>query len=184
MKKVFKVFGVVLAFVIGVFSLASCNKSGDASGGTTPPSGEGAGGSGSGGSGGSSQQTSTYLTFITDGKVRVDIMNDNLGCTFNYGNEAVVDKKEMTYGATATLGFSGTVAVDTINFVFVVEKENGTSVSVNAGIEKDSLEDFLSGPAKYANAKKIYIAISTGTVNWTKGLNADMDAKINTYIVK
>ena len=95
-------------------------------------------------------------------------MNDNLGCTFNYGNETVVDKKEMTYGATATLGFSGTVAVDTINFVFVAEKENGTSVSVNAGI----------------NAKKVYIAISTGTVNWTKGLNADMDAKINSYILK
>ena len=184
MKKVLKFFGVALAFIIGAFALVSCdNSNGNTAGGGSTPSGEGQGGTGegTGGSGGSSQQASTYLTFIADGKIRIDIMNDNLGCTFNYGNETVVDKKEMTYGANASLGFSGTVAVDKINFVFVVEKENGTTFSVNGGILKDSLEDFLSGNAKYANAKKVYIAISTGTINWTKGLNADMDAKINTY---
>ena len=181
MKKVFKFFGVFLAFVVGLFALVSCGNSKDSSSGeVTPSSGEESGGSGSGGSGATQIE---YLNFISNGKVRVDIMNDNLGCGFTYGNEVVTNKKEMTYGATNTLGISGTLAVNSLNFVIVVEKETGYSFTVNKGIEKEYIEEYLSMSSKYANAKKIYIAISTGDVNWTKGLNTSMDAKINTYIV-
>ena len=119
---------------------------------------------------------------VASGKVRVDIMNDNLGVRFAYGNEAVESKKEMAYVANSNLSVSGTATVN-INFVFVKETANGYSVAVNAGIDKEMITEFLSTKT-FNDATRVYIAISTGDVNWTKGLNQALDTKINTYIVK
>lgn len=126
---------------------------------------------------------SMYLGFMDNNKIRVDILSDDLGIRFNYGNTAVTSTQSMDLVAGQKLSFSGTIAVDSINFIIVRDTETGGSVSVNAGIVKDSVEDYLSGKS-FTDVKKVYIAISTGTVNWTKGLNPDLDAKIQTYIQK
>ncbi|MBP3713532.1 MAG: hypothetical protein J6I69_03075 [Bacilli bacterium] len=119
---------------------------------------------------------------VSNGKVRIDIMNEDTGLTFAYGNEAVISTKEMTYVAGNTLSCSGTPTTD-INFVFVVIKADGAFVAINAGILKDYVVEFLSNK-DFKNATRAYVAISTGPVNWTKGLNQALDTKINTYIVK
>ena len=119
---------------------------------------------------------------VSNGKIRIDIMNENIGVTFSYGNEAVVSKKEMTYSASSKLTVSGTATAD-LNFVFVKETASGYSVAVSAGIDKDMITEFLSTKT-FNDATRVYISISTGDVNWTKGLNEALDKKINTYIVK
>lgn len=119
---------------------------------------------------------------VSNGKVRIDIMNEDTGLSFAYGNEAVISAKEMTYVAGNTLSCSGTPTTD-INFVFVILRADGASVAVNAGLSKDYVVEFLSNK-EFKNATRVYVAISTGSVNWTKGLNKALDAKINTYIVK
>ena len=182
MKKVLKFFGVALAFIIGAFALVSCSTTDTPASGGSGTSGGSSEGSSGGSSGGSSQVATQYLTFITNGKVRVDILDENLGCTFNYGNEAVVSGREMTYAAANKLAHNGTITVEKLNFIIIIEDETGTAFGVSQGIEKDSIEEFLANRT-YNNAKKIYIAISTGDLKWTKGLNADMDAKINSYIL-
>ena len=123
-----------------------------------------------------------YLTFMNDNKLRVDIMNDDLGVTFNYGNEAIQSTKETTLSAGTKLSFSGEFAVEKVNFVVVYDTSTGGSVRVSIGVDSSRVSDFLS---KYPmTGKKIYIAISSGEVNWTKGLNTKMDTEIGTYLPK
>lgn len=130
----------------------------------------------------SAQEETILDGVVSNGKVRIDIMNEDTGLTFAYGNEAVISTKEMTYVAGNTLSCSGTPTTD-INFVFVVIKADGAFVAINAGILKDYVVEFLSNK-DFKNATRAYVAISTGPVNWTKGLNQALDTKINTYIVK
>ena len=123
-----------------------------------------------------------YLTFMNDNKLRVDIMNDDLGVTFNYGNEAIQSTKETTLSADTKLSFSGEFAVEKVNFVVVYDTSTGGSVNVSKGVASSKVGDFLS---RYPmTGKKIYIAISSGEVNWTKGLNTKMDTEIGTYLPK
>ena len=123
-----------------------------------------------------------YLTFMNDNKLRVDIMNNDLGVTFNYGNEAIQSTKETTLSADTKLSFSGEFAVEKVNFVVVSDTSTGGSVRVSIGVDSSRVGDFLS---KYPmTGKKIYIAISSGEVNWTKGLNTKMDTEIGTYLPK
>ncbi len=123
-----------------------------------------------------------YLTFMNDNKLRVDIMNNDLGVTFNYGNEAIQSTKETTLSADTKLSFSGEFAVEKVNFVVVSDTSTGGSVRVSIGVDSSRVGDFLS---KYPmTGKKIYIAISSGEVNWTKGLNTKMDTQIGVYTPK
>ena len=123
-----------------------------------------------------------YLTFMNDNKLRVDIMNDDLGVTFNYGNEAIQSTKETTLSADTKLSFSGEFAVEKVNFVVVSDTSTGGSVNVSKGVDSSRVGDFLS---RYPmTGKKIYIAISSGDLNWTKGLNTKMDTEIGTYTSK
>jgi hypothetical protein len=123
-----------------------------------------------------------YLTFMNDNKLRVDIMNNDLGVTFNYGNEAIQSTRETTLSADTKLSFSGEFAVEKVNFVVVSDTSTGGSVSVSKGVDSSRVGDFLS---RYPmTGKKIYIAISSGEVNWTKGLNTKMDTEIGTYLPK
>ena len=131
----------------------------------------------------STQQEEKLLDgVVSNGKIRIDIMNENIGVTFSYGNEAVVSKKEMTYSASSKLTVSGTATAD-LNFVIVIGRSNGYSVAVNAGIEKESIAEYLT-LKDFENAARVYVAISTGDVNWTKGLNTNMDHQVSSFIVK
>ena len=117
---------------------------------------------------------------VSNGKVRVDIMNEDTGLTFAYGNEAITSTKEMTYVAANKLSCSGTPTTN-INFIIVTVRDGGESVVVSAGISKEYVVEFLSNK-DFKDATRVYVAISTGSVNWTKGLNQALDKKINAYI--
>ena len=119
---------------------------------------------------------------VANGKIRIDIMNENIGVTFSYGNEAVVSKKEMAYNASSRLTVSGTATAD-LNFVIVIGRDNGYSVAVNPGIEKENIAEYLK-LKDFENAARVYVAISTGAVNWTKGLNTALDNSIQGFISK
>jgi hypothetical protein len=117
---------------------------------------------------------------VENGKVRIDILNDNLGVRFAYGNEAIEGTtKVLTYNATNNLSTSGTATAD-INFIFVVDKTDGTQVLYHPAIDKEQVAEWLAD-VKFEGALRVYIAISTGTPNWTKGLNTALDTKLNTY---
>lgn len=117
---------------------------------------------------------------VENGKVRIDILNDNLGVRFAYGNEAIEGTtKVLTYNATNNLSTSGTATAD-INFIFVVEKTDGTQVLYHPAIDKEQVAEWLAD-VKFEGALRVYIAISTGTPNWTKGLNTALDTKLNSY---
>ncbi len=117
---------------------------------------------------------------VANGKVRVDILNDNLGVRFSYGNEAIVSAKEMSYNSTSTLTTSGTATAD-INFIIVVEKSSQTEVLYHPTIDKEQVSEWLSN-LKFDNAVRVYVAISTGTPNWTKGLNTALDSSLNARV--
>jgi hypothetical protein len=117
---------------------------------------------------------------VTNGKVRVDIMNDNLGARFSYGNEAIVSSKEMTYNSTSTLTISGTANVD-INFIIVIQNSETTVISYYPAINKEDVAEWLSD-VKFDNALRVYVAISSGTPNWTKGLNTSLDTALNARV--
>ena len=163
----------ILLALIGVFALALASCGGNENEPSPSPSTPGA----------SEQQETILDGVVSNGKVRIDIMNADTGLRFAYGNEAVTSAKEMTYVAANTLSCSGTPATD-INFIFVIVRETGASVAVNAGILKENVVEWLSSNNEFKNATRVYVAISTGSVNWTKGLNQALDTKINTYIVK
>ena len=124
-----------------------------------------------------------YLTFMNDNKLRVDIMNNDLGVNFNYGNEAIQSTKETTLSANTKLSFSGEFTVDKVNFVIVSDTSTGGSVSVHAGLDSSYVSEFLSGYSMNGKTK-VYIAVSSGDINWTKGLNSKMDTQIGTYTRK
>lgn len=156
---------------IFAFSLAACNNSG--SGNTTTqvqPTTT------------TTAQQSATLAFMSNNKVRIDIMDDNLGVTFNYGNEAVVSEREINYVDSTNLAMNGSVAVDKVNFIFVMEKSTGSRVSVSKGLRADGLENFLSkSGSKISGCTKVYIAISTGDLKWNKNLSEPMNDLIRPY---
>ena len=159
---------------VAALALAACSNGGEPSTNTPTPTSQ---------TTPSTQQEEKLLDgVVASGKVRVDIMNDNTGVTFAYGNEAVVSKNEMTYNASSRLTVSGTATVD-LNFVIVMATANGYSVAVHTAIEKESIAEFLT-LKDFAGASRVYVAISAGAVNWTKGLNTALDDNIQGFIPK
>jgi len=126
------------------------------------------------------------LTFVGNEKIRVDVMDENLGVRFSYGNEAITNKTDMALNTNSGLSISGTATVETLNFVIVTVNTTKTSVVVAAGIEKEYFTEYVSTtlPTYLTGAKKVYVAISTGDVKWTKNLNAELDTSIGAKILK
>lgn len=160
------------------FSLAACNNSG---GGNPTTQGQPTTTTTQGQPTTTAQQSAT-LAFMSDNKIRIDIMDENLGVTFNYGNEAVVSEREINYVDSTNLSMNGSAAVDKVNFIFVMEKSTGSRVSVSKGLNADSLENYLSGSGrKISGCTKVYIAISTGDLKWNKNLSEPMNELIKPY---
>lgn len=169
LKKVLLTLGAVFAF-----SLAACSGNSNSN---TPSEGEG------GQTPQADVSTPTYLTFIDEGKIRIDIMDQSLTSNFTYGNGVVESTKQMTHSSTAKLATRGDVTAANVNFIVVIDNDGTSSdrVSYHPGIAKESLEEFLNGTIDIATGKRIYVAISTGKINWTKGLNTALDQKLNAY---
>ena len=167
LKKVFFAFAGAV-----VFSLAACSK-GDGNTSTN--------------SGTNSQTTTTTqaessaLSFMGNNKIRVDVMDD-LGVNFNYGNLAVVSTNEFDIVQDQKFSYSGNCKVDSINFIYYVERESGAVTNGTLGVDSDYFLSTILTRDNYNGVKKIYIAISTGTVKWTKGLSAELDQKLTAYV--
>ena len=122
-----------------------------------------------------------YLSFINDNMIRVDIMND-LGVTFKYGEETVTSQGSLALNENSKLSYTGELTdVSKVNVVLVMDNETGATVSVNQGVTSSRFLELL-GRLPISGSKKVYVAISTGTPTWTKGLNAAMDTAIEGYI--
>lgn len=116
----------------------------------------------------------TTLSFMQEDKVRVDIM-DELGITFNYGDETVVSGQELTIVEDQVFTYTGEMSTNNINFIAFVEKTNGNDIfwydNYLAGIFLDLQLPYF----KLNGIKKIYIAISTGEIKWANGLSEGLD---------
>lgn len=128
------------------------------------------------------------LSFLQNNQIRFDIMNDDLGLSFKYGDDAIVSKTPLAF-AEKTLSATGELAKETLNFIIAVEKDaNSFTLNINPGILKESLNeylaDFTTSYLKEAVGGKAYIAISEGgkEATWTKGLSAELDEKIQARI--
>lgn len=168
-KKILLTLGAVFAF-----ALASCGGSNNSN---TPSEGEG------GQTPSADVTTPTYLTFIDEGKIRIDIMDQTLANNFTYGNAVVESTKQITHSSTAKLATRGEITAETVNFIVVIDNDGTVSdkISNHPGIAKENLETFLNSTIEIGTGKRIYVAISTGTINWTKGLNTALDQKLNAY---
>lgn len=123
-----------------------------------------------------------YLSFINDNMIRVDIMND-LGVTFKYGEETVTSQGSLALNENSKLSYTGELTTDVskVNVILVMDNDTGATVSVNKGVTSSRFLELL-GRLPINGSKKVYVAISTGTPTWTKGLNAAMDTAIEGYI--
>ena len=122
-----------------------------------------------------------YLSFINDNMIRVDIMND-LGVTFKYGEETVTSQGSLALNENSKLSYTGELTdVSKVNVILVMDSDTGATVSVNQGVTSSRFLELL-GRLPISGSKKVYVAISTGTPTWTKGLNAAMDTAIEGYI--
>ena len=186
--KIRKVLGTGIALSLAMLGLASCNGGNNGTSANTPSSNGGAQAS-------SSAEASLILVdqclqFLNDGNFRIDVMDSDLGITFNYGNRALTNKEQCAFADNSTLAYSGTPTVDTICFLLVTETKTSTSfisdVSGNQALSVSQLSRFLQTISNVENKQneKFYLAISKSTEDpkWTKNLSAAMDEKITAWI--
>lgn len=167
-----KIKPITLLLTCGAL-LVSCGSNEPASTSTTAPESSSAG--------------PTYLTFVEQGKLRVDIFNVT-DVNFSYGNSALSEANNVV-SLDANSSFSVNKNSETDKFHIIFFAEDGSRHSVKYyGPDGDSLvEAFSLGGVKnyfasFASGRG-YCAISTGaTASWTKGLNEKMDAEIQGFI--
>lgn len=173
MKKSVKILSSLFALALVGFAAVSCSK-GEVTPTTTPsPTTT------------TTTVQSSLLTFIDNNKFRVDVMDDDLGVTFKYNNAAITNKQAMSYVSGGALTIEGEAAYDDLSFILVTETGNSSSVFYAPGILKASLTEYLNSSVNddLVNGTKVYLAVFHGTpAKWTKGLNADMDARITSAI--
>ena len=136
----------------------------------------------------STAQASGYLNWVAEGKIVIDLF-DIGEARFTYGNAALAQASQtLDLNDSAALACSSQLTEnDLFNFVIVTETAEGTGFSagaaVYAGIEGNQISAFLADHDEFKGKKRAYVAISGGEeVKWTKGKNAEMDAKIQTYL--
>ena len=136
----------------------------------------------------SSEESALYLDWVADNKIVIDLF-DTGNASFTYGN-AALDKASNTLDLSdsAALACSSELEREPVfNFVYITEAISGTGFNAGAAlypkIEGDKIAEFLRDSNDLRGKTRAYIAISSGnTVQWTKGKNAAMDAKIQQLI--
>jgi|GEM_PF-1673525 len=136
----------------------------------------------------SEPEQTLYLDWVAKNKIVIDLYS--IGeARFAYGNAALSQASTtLDLSASSALTCSSThEESELFNFVYVTETTEGTRFNASAmlypGIKGDALTEFLSNNTELAGKTRAYIAISKGdTVQWAKGKNAAMDAKIQALI--
>ena len=137
----------------------------------------------------STAQATGYLNWVDEGKIVVDLF-DIGEAHFTYGNAALAQASQiLDLNDSAEFACSSQLTEnDLFNFVIVTETAQGAGFSagfaVHSEIEGDKLSAFLAvHHDEFKGKKRVYVAISGGEeVKWTKGKNAEMDAKIQTFL--
>lgn len=132
--------------------------------------------------------SATYLDWVNDNKIVIDLFNAG-EARFTYGNAALSQESNtLDLNASASLACSTALGAEQlVNFVIVTEATSETGFNAGAAlysaIEGDRLSEFLGDNGDLKGKVRAYVAISFGnTVQWTKGKNAAMDAKIQHLI--
>jgi hypothetical protein len=137
----------------------------------------------------SEQVAASILSFVQTNQIRFDIMDD-LGVAFKYGDSAVTSTQSLELVKDKAVTFTGELSVESVNFIVVTENKDGANVTCayNPEILKAGLAEYLQSFATdYLNSYvggRAYVAISNGANEgkWTKGLNAELDTKIQRQI--
>ena len=133
----------------------------------------------------SSAPQATYLNWVAEGKIVIDLFT-TADARFTYGNAALPENSNtLDLNANSYLACSQQMEGMNFNFVIVGEKESGAAVVVNKAIEGNQLIDYCNDGKEdlLKGYNRAYIAISGGAeVQWAKGKNAAMDAKIQDLI--
>ena len=145
---------------------------------STPASGDTGANSGTTGSG---QTDTSALSFMSENKIRVDIFGDLENVTFKYNGQDVESKKEISIVADQTFTYTGECSAEKVNYIAYVERASGSKTEWQVGLDTSYFFSTVLPSNNFNGIKKVYIAISTGDVQWTTGLNASLDANFNKY---
>ena len=148
---------------------------------STPASGDTGGNTSGSGSTDSGQTDISALTFMSDNKIRVDIFGDLENVTFKYNGQDVESKKEISIVADQTFTYSGECSAEKVNYIAYVERASGSKTEWHVGIDTPYFFSTVLPATNFNGVKKVYIALSTGDVQWTTGLNTSLDANFNRY---
>ena len=164
-----------LAIACGFLGLAACSDSGNTNppvvnpstsqqGGTPTPSTEGDG---------------LQLSFLTDGKARIDI--NTPGVTFKLNGTAVTSGQIADIG-NFVITYEGTLSKDTFNVYWASVQQNGEYIQVNNGIETEEMSTYFNSifnSYHTSKDKRIYLCITITKKGWTRGLDTRMDTQFD-----
>lgn len=128
----------------------------------------------------------TYLTFVNEGKLRIDLFNVDVN--FSYGNTALseaVNTVDLAANSFITVNKNS----ETEKYYVILFAESATRHSVKyltpSGpdlMEFVELASFKNYFKDYVGNGRGYLAISTGeSAQWTKGLNEKFDAEVDAW---
>ena len=163
-----------VAIACGFLGLAACNDSGK----VNPPAGEPS----TSQQGGvtptpSTQRDELTLSFITDGKTRIDV--NMPGCTFKINGTAITSGQSYDIG-NFTITFEGTITQEVFHVYLASTRTDGELIKVYNSIETESMGEFFSSilsDQHKSTDKRIYLCITTTKQGWAKGLDDRMDAQ-------
>ena len=165
-----------VAIACGFLGLAACNDSGK----VNPPAGEPS----TSQQGGvtptpSTQRDELKLSFLTDGKARIDI--NTPGATFKLNGTAITSGQTVDIG-NFELTYEGTITSETFYVYWASVRPNGERIQVYNGIETEEMSSFFGSILNTNHSsedKRIYLCITVTKKGWTKNLDERMDTQFD-----
>ena len=126
-----------------------------------------------------------YLTFVDKGNIRIDIFDVDI--QFSFGNEALTQAVNVTTLKSGShISVNKNSEIENYYFILFAEKDGRHTIKyltpggdeLTEFVELNSFKNFFND----FDSERGYMAISTGAkAQWTKGLNAKLDAEIAPY---
>ncbi len=164
-----------VAIACGFLGLAACNDSGK----SNPPAGEPSTSQQQQDPTPSTQGDELKLSFLTDGKARIDI--NTPGATFKLNGTAITSGQTVDIG-NFELTYEGTITSETFYVYWASVRPNGERIQVYNGIETEEMSSFFGSILNTNHSsedKRIYLCITVTKKGWTKNLDERMDTQFN-----
>ena len=130
--------------------------------------------------------TPTYLSFVDEGKLRIDLFNVDVN--FSYGDTALSQAvNTVNLDANSNVSVNKNSEIEKYYVILFAESKTGHTVKyltpegskLTEFIELGSFKNFFKN---YYEGGRGYLAISTGEkAQWTKGLNEKFDAEVEAW---